>query len=233
MDELVKKLGLTRCPKQLRLALTHPSAVGKGPARVNGSNQRLEFLGDALLGSVIALHLFRTHEELNEGELTLCKIAIVRKESLAAAARRLELGKYLILGQHEDAAGGRKRDSILSDSLEAVFAAIYLSNGQRAVTQTILKVLSTEIASTASREMPLASAKNLLQEKTQAMGMGTPVYQTAQTSKPPQPLRFHSNVILENSVLGEGDGGSKKAAEAQAASAALLTLSSSPLQPVE
>ena len=120
MDELVEKLGLSRCPKLLSLALTHPSAVGKGVARLQGSNQRLEFVGDALLGGIVALHLFRQYPHLNEGELTLCKISIVRKESLAAAAKRLELGKYLILGMHEEAAGGRERDSILADALEAV-----------------------------------------------------------------------------------------------------------------
>jgi ribonuclease-3 len=231
MDELVKKLGLTRYPKLLRLALTHPSAVGKGAARVQGSNQRLEFLGDAILGSVIALHLFRNFPHLNEGELTLCKISIVRKESLAAAAKRLELGQHLILGEHEDAAGGRGRDSILADALEAVFAAIYLSNGQKSVTETILKVLSAEIAAAAHQPLSLASTKNLLQEKTQALGMGTPVYRTEQTSGEAFPRSFHARVLLDETVWGEGDGSSKKLAEAQAAAEALLKISSSPLKP--
>ena len=233
MDELAEKLGLARCPKLLRLALTHPSAVGKGAARIANSNQRLEFAGDAILGSVIALHLYRNSPHLNEGELTLGKISIVRKESLAAAARRLDLGKYLILGTHEEAAGGRERDSILADALEAIFAAIYLSQGQKAATETILKVLSEEIATAAQKPLSLASTKNLLQEKTQASGMGTPVYHTRQTSGNTFPRAFHARVLLGENVMGEGAGPSKKSAEAQAAAAALLTLSSSRLKSID
>lgn len=231
MDELVEKLGLSRCPKLLSLALTHPSAVGKGVARLQGSNQRLEFVGDALLGGIVALHLFRQYPHLNEGELTLCKIFIVRKESLAAAAKRLELGKYLILGMHEEAAGGRERDSILADALEAVIAAIYLSLGQKAATETVLKVLSLEIAAAATKPLALASSKNTLQEKTQALGMGTPVYRTVQASGDAFPRTFRAEVFLEGSAAGQGEGNSKKQAEAQAAAAALLKLSSLPLKP--
>lgn len=232
MDELVKKLGLTRCPKFLRLALTHPSAVGKGAARILSSNQRLEFMGDAILGGVIALHLYRNFPGLNEGELTLCKISIVRKEGLAAAAKRLGLGKYLILGEHEETAGGRTRDSILADALEAIFAAIYLSQGQKAATEVILKVLSVEIATAAQKPLSLASSKNILQEKTQALEMGTPTYRTVQTSGEAFPRTFHSQVLLDGKVLGEGNGSSKKIAEAEAASVAIGTLSSLPLKPV-
>jgi ribonuclease-3 len=231
MDELVEKLGLSRCPKLLRLALTHPSAVGKGAARIQNSNQRLVFMGDAILGGVIALHLYRNLPNLNEGELTLCKISIVRKESLAAAAKRLDLGKHLILGSHEEAAGGRNRDSILADALEAVIAAIYLSQGQKAATETVLKVLSVEITAAAKKPLSLASSKNILQEKTQALGLGTPIYQTAQTSGDSFPRFFHAQVLLGEKVMGEGSGGSKKLAEAEAANAAIVILSSSPLKP--
>jgi len=232
MDELVEKLGLSRCPKLLRLALTHPSAVGKGAARIQSSNQRLEFMGDAILGGIIALYLYRNFANLNEGELTLCKISIVRKESLAAAAKRLDLGKYLILGLHEEAAGGRKRDSILADTLEAIIAAIYLSQGQKAATEAILKVLSVEIAAAATKPLSLASSKNILQEKTQALGMGTPVYHTKQTSGDTVSRSFYAQVLLEEKVMGEGQGGSKKLAEAEAANAAIRTLSSSLLKPI-
>lgn len=232
MDELVQKLGLSRCPKLLRLALTHPSAVGKGTARILTSNQRLEFMGDAILGGIIALYLYRNFPNLNEGELTLSKISIVRKESLAAAAKRLDLGKYLIVGEHEEAAGGRERDSILADTLEAIIAAIYLSQGQKAATDTVIKVLSVEIATASKKPLSLASSKNLLQEKTQALGMGTPVYQTGQISGDTFPRSFRAHVLLGEQSMGEGTGASKKIAEAEAAAAALLKLSSSPLKPV-
>lgn len=232
MDELVQKLGLSRCPKLLRLALTHPSAVGKGSARILTSNQRLEFMGDAILGGIIALHLYCNFPNLNEGELTLCKISIIRKESLAAAAKRLDLGKYLILGEHEETAGGRERDSILADGLEAIIAAIYLSQGQKAATETVLKVLSVEIATASQKPLSLASTKNLLQEKTQALGMGTPVYRTEQTSGDAFPRVFRAQVLLGEEAMGEGNGASKKVAEAEAAAVALLTLSSLPLKPI-
>lgn len=233
MDELVQKLGLSRCPKFLRLALTHPSAVGKGTARILSSNQRLEFMGDAILGGIIALHLYRSFPNLNEGELTLCKISIVRKESLAAAAKRLDLGKYLILGEHEEAAGGRARDSILADALEAIIAASYLSQGQKAATEIVLKVLSVEIAIAAQKPLSLASSKNLLQEKTQALGLGTPVYCTEQTSGDTIPRSFHAQVLLGEKVMGEGNGSSKKIAEAEAAAVAIGILSSLPLKPID
>lgn len=233
MDELVQRLGLSRCPKLLRLALTHPSAVGKGVARIQGSNQRLEFMGDAILGGIIAVHLYRNFPNLNEGELTLCKISIIRKESLAAAAKRLDLGKFLILGEHEEAAGGRERDSILADALEAIIAAIYLSQGQKAATEIVLKVLSVEITAASKKPLSLASSKNLLQEKTQALGMGTPIYHTEQISGDAFPRVFHALVLLDEEAMGEGKGASKKIAEAEAATAALLTLSSSPLKPID
>jgi len=233
MDELVQKLGLSRCPKLLRLALTHPSAVGKGTARILTSNQRLEFMGDAILGGIIALYLYRTFPNLNEGELTLCKISIVRKESLAAAAKRLDLGKYLIIGEHEEAAGGRERDGILADALEAIIAAIYLSHGQKAATSAVLKVLSREIFAASNKPLSLASSKNLLQEKTQASGMGTPVYRTEQTSGDTFPRSFRAYVLLGEKTMGEGMGTSKKIAEAEAAAAALLKLSSLPLKPID
>lgn len=230
MQELLDKLGLKRCPQSLRLALTHPSAVGKGLARVQESNQRLEFLGDALLGSVVAEHLFRENPLLNEGALTLRKISVVRKESLAAAARRLQLGQHLILGPHEDAAGGRERDSILADALEATFGAIYLSTGHKTTATIILKVLSEEIQIALSQPASLTSSKNLLQEKTQAMGLGTPRYQTQEVSSDSAQRLFHSQVFASDQNLGEGSGSSKKAAEAAAAEAAMEQLSSLPLQ---
>jgi len=233
MKELLEKLGLKRCPQLLRLALTHPSAVGKGAARVLESNQRLEFLGDALLGSVIALHLFRENPTLNEGDLTLRKISVVRKESLAAAARRLQLGQHLILGSHEDAAGGRERDSILADALEATFGAIYLSAGHKTTSEIILKVLFHEIQTALSQPASLTSSKNLLQEKTQAMGLGTPTYQTQQVSSDAAQRTFHSHVFAGDKALGEGNGTSKKAAEAAAANSAIKQLSSLPLQPAD
>jgi ribonuclease-3 len=187
-------------------------------------------LGDSFLGSVIALHLYRTLPHLNEGELTLCKISIVRKESLKTAAKRLDLGKYLILGEHEEAAGGRARDSILADALEATIAAIYLSQGQKVATETILKVLSVEIAAAANKPLSLASSKNLLQEKTQALGLGTPIYYTRQTSEDELPRSFLAQVLICERVIGNGDGSSKKIAESEAASDALLILSSSLLK---
>src|SRR4051794_1475713 len=117
-------LGVAVADNLLTLALTHPSAAGEGPERVARSNQRLEFLGDAVVGAVAAEYFYRARSDLPEGTLTVYKAASVRGSSLTKAAKRLNLGSYLILGKGEEAAGGRRRDSILADAFEAIIGAI-------------------------------------------------------------------------------------------------------------
>jgi ribonuclease-3 len=210
----------------LQLALTHPSAVGEGIERTLQSNQRLEFLGDAVLGASVAAQLYETQSTLPEGDLTLRKVALVQKPALARAAKRLGLGDHLVLGRGEDAAGGRRRDAILADALEALIGALFLAQGFESARAFALRALQEEIAKLESRSA-IASVKNLLQEFTQAHGLGTPVYDTMQSSGPAHARRFKSGVLLQEEVRGEGEGASKKEAESNAAEAALQVLKSS------
>ena len=223
-DSLRKLLGIALPDDLLRLSLTHPSAVGEGEERTLGSNQRLEFLGDAVLGAAVGAHLYATQHDLSEGELTLRKIALVQKPTLAHAAKRLQLGQYLILGRGEELTGGRERKAILADALEALIGAIYVSSGFEAAQEFALRALDSDLE--ALKNTPAtANIKNLLQEKTQSMGMGTPAYNTNETSGPPHARNFFAQVLLKEEVWGEGSGGSKKDAECRAAQVALERLS--------
>lgn len=200
----------------LTLALTHPSAVGEGLERTLKSNQRLEFLGDAVVGAVAAEHFFRTRTDLPEGTLTQYKAATVRGSSLAKAALRLNLGAYLILGRGEEANGGRSRETNLADAFEAVVGAIFIAHGFEAARDFALRSLALEIETVEHRAV---NVKNRLQETTQAIGLGTPVYETRQNGAGPE--RFHARVLLLNEVRGEGHGKTKQEAECHAAEAAL------------
>lgn len=219
-DALREVLGANVPDDLLTLALTHPSAAGEGAARVLQSNQRLEFLGDAILGAVVAAHFFASYPDLPEGTLTQYKAAAVRGSSLAKAAQRLHLSGYLILGKGEESGGGRKRDTILADAFEALVGALFLSQGFDAARTFILRALAEEISAASQNAV---NVKNLLQEKTQAIGLGTPTYQTQDTGKSGE-ARFTAQVFLLNKPRGEGRGKTKQEAECQAAQAALDAL---------
>jgi ribonuclease-3 len=219
-DALREVLGANVPDDLLTLALTHPSASGEGATRVLQSNQRLEFLGDAVLGTIVAEHFYASRPDLPEGTLTQYKAAAVRGSSLAKAAQRLNLSDFLIFGTGEEAGGGRKRDTILADAFEALVGALFLSQGFDATRTFILRALAEEISAASQNAV---NVKNRLQEKTQAIGLGTPVYQT-QDSGAPGTERFCAQVFLLNEPHGEGHGKTKQEAECQAAQAALDVL---------
>lgn len=224
MDELRKIIGCDVPDDLLNLALTHPSATGEGEARTLKSNQRLEFLGDVIVGCVVAEHLYRENVNLPEGELTLRKAAVVRGETLARAAKRIGLGRFLRLGRGEENSGGRERETILADALEAVIGAIYLTGGLDATRDFVLRFLQEELQDAAStRTADFGSAKNRLQEKTQAIGLGTPVY-SCESGSENGVKTFRARVYLKSQERGYGSGKTKKEAEAQAALCALEAL---------
>ena len=204
----------------LILALTHPSAISEVSERIIKSNQRLEFLGDAIVGAIAAEHFYRTRPDLPEGTLTQYKAAAVRGSSLAKAARRLGLGEHLILGRGEESGGGRNRDTILADAFEAVIGAIFLSHGFEASKQFVLRALANEIEDVAHHAV---NVKNRLQETTQAIGLGTPTYEAEQIG-PVGPERFGAKVMLQGQVRGEGRGKTKQEAECRAAELALRSV---------
>jgi len=221
LAELCARIGAPVPHDLLVLALTHPSAVREGMERILLSNQRLEFLGDTILGMIVAEHLYRSNAELPEGVLTQHKAAAVRGKSLAQAAKRLDLGKYLYLGRGEAESGGRARDTILADALEAIIGALYLAHGLDTTRDFVLRALADEVAAVAQHAV---NVKNQLQETTQAMGLGTPVYQSSPLGGAPHECRFSSEVLLQGQVRGSGTGRTKKEAECHAAAAALAAL---------
>ncbi|RYG75538.1 ribonuclease III [bacterium] len=216
MEPLTAILGFELPEDLLNLALAHPSAVGEGLERTLQSNQRLEFLGDALVGAIVAEYFYRNEPNLPEGELTNRKIAAVRRDALAAAAQRLDLGRFLRFGRGEGVAGGANRPSNLSDAFEALTGAIYLAHGFEKARDFVLKSLAPELARDPATLVPY---KNRLQELTQSIGLGTPRYLTGATGSKAQ--AFSSEVLLLDQVRGRGQGNSKKAAEEAAAKLAL------------
>jgi len=216
LDELRAVLGVEVEAELLALSMMHPSAVGEGLERTLKSNQRLEFLGDSLVGAICAEYFFRTEPESPEGALTNRKISAVRKDALASAAKRLDLGGFLSFGRGEDVAGGRERHSNLSDAFEALIAAIFLSNDWNITRDWVLKSLEPELTKDPATLVP---AKNRLQERTQAMGLGIPRYETTQAA--PKAQWFGSRVFVGADERGQGEGKSKKLAEENAAKGAL------------
>ncbi len=222
LDELRARLAAPVPDEILLLALTHPSFVGEGPERTLLSNQRLEFLGDAVLGAIVAELLYRADALLPEGDLTQRKAAAVRGRSLEAAARRLELGRYLRLGRGEEGSGGRGRGSILADAFEAIVGALFLSCGWNTTRDFVSRTLAEELAAV---EQNAGNIKNRLQEHTQAIGLGTPRYQTAPAAASGLERRFSAQVLLLDEVRGRGTGRTKKEAECNAAQAAFNAMS--------
>ena len=219
LTTLEEKLSVTfRDKSKLVTALVHSSYVNENPGYT--SNERLEFLGDAVLGLVIAEKLHEGLARAGEGELTRKRAVLVSRESLAHVARRIGLGDYLLLGKGEEATSGRSKLANLSGAMEAVIAAVYLDQGLKAARYVILNLMSEEIekAAFASKE---TDYKSQLQELTQSRGQGTPVYRLTGETGPDHNRVFTVEVLVEGGVLTTGSGKSKKTAETEAAQKAL------------
>lgn len=221
MTTLEEKLGYTfQDPSLLDNALTHSSRANESRGKLQ-SNERLEFLGDSILGMVVAEHLYRSHPDLPEGDLTRTRAALVCEESLVEVAHDLGLGKYLRLGKGESAGGGRDRPSIQADAVEAVLASIYLDGGIGSARKFIQKfILSREVAGLAK---PL-DHKTALQEMVQRESGQVLQYRLTGEEGPDHNKRFFVEVTLNGQSVGTGSGRSKKEAEQMAAAAAIETL---------
>lgn len=178
-------------------------------------NERLEFLGDAVLSLVVAEQLYTTRPELAEGDLTRIRAAVVRTTSLAEAARALGVGEAVHLGRGEERSGGRAKDSILADTLEAIIGATYLVAGLEAARSLVLDALGETLSTEASRA-ELGDAKNRLQELAARMGRPIPVYRSTHTG-PDHARWWHAEVLVGIEVEGYGEGVSRRAAESAAA----------------
>ena len=224
MQELEKKLNYTfRNPELLHEALSHSSYANEHRSAVRRSDERLEFLGDSVLGFVTAEFLFVQHPDLPEGDLTRIRAALVCEQSLYEVARKLDLGAYLKLGRGEEAGGGRQRTSILADATEAVFAAVYLDGGIGAASDLIHRVLLDAEKEEAVEERR-RDYKTALQELIQRQADQVLSYRMIGEEGPDHDKTFRAQVLLNDQPVGTGSGHSKKEAEQSAAKDALSRL---------
>jgi ribonuclease III len=215
-DGLLDVLGVPVGAELLERALTHRSF-----AYENGglpTNERLEFLGDSVLGLIVTDTLFRSHPDRAEGELAKLRAAVVNMRALAGVARGLDLGSYVRLGKGEEGTGGRDKASILADTLEAVIGAVYLDQGLVSADALVHRLFDGLIARAAAMGAGL-DWKTSLQELTATLGLGVPEYHVNE-SGPDHQKFFHAVVRIGGQIYGEGEGRSKKEAEQQAAEAA-------------
>lgn len=218
--ELCVRLGVDLPDDLLEESLTHRSYAYEHGGLPQ--NERLEFLGDAVLGIVITEALFTRNPDLPEGRLAKMRAAMVSAKALAEVARGIELGSYLRLGKGENATGGRDKTSILSDSLEAVFGAIFLAQGLGKATEVIHGLMDPLLSATQELDAEL-DWKTSLQERSSALGLGVPQY-VVEESGPDHHKSFTARVRLDDGMHGQGAGPTKKDAEQQAARTAYAEL---------
>ena len=210
-------------PLLLKEALVHGSYINEFPNLAPATNERLEFLGDAVLGLVVAAKLYTDFSPLNEGEMTKLRAVLVRGNTLARVARGIGLGEYLLMGRGEEATGGRTKPANLAGALEAVIGAIFLDQGYGAAGDFVLRLLDSELEKAVSQGIA-TSSKSKLQELLQAREQQAPTYHVIEATGPAHERWFTVEVRLGDTVLGEGAGKSKKIAETDAAHAILRKL---------
>ena len=222
-EEFIRRLGLPSSSIRLvSRAMTHRSYINEH-AEALQDNERLEFLGDAVLDFLVGAWLYNNFPELAEGELTRLRSALVRTEQLAAFARQIGLGGALFLGRGEIQAGGRDREVLLCAGFEALVGALYLDSGLQAVQvflEPFLEPSADQIYSSRSDQDP----KSLLQEKAQSLRLGTPTYATVGSRGPEHNKVFEVEVAVGGTIFGRGVGMSKQAAAKEAACQALEKL---------
>ena len=207
-------------PGLLSQALTHSSYANEKHMKKGSDNERLEFLGDAVLEIVSSEFLYLNYPKLPEGDLTKMRASLVCEPTLAFCTRQLNLGDYLLLGKGEDMTGGRKRKSILSDALEAVIGAIYLDGGFASAKEFILKFILTDI----ENKQLFYDSKTILQEVVQASYKEELCYRLVGEEGPDHDKHFMVEAWIGEMLIGKGEGHTKKAAEQEAAYQALLKL---------
>lgn len=221
---LAERLGVTfGDPSLLGRALVHGSWLHEHPDIADGHNERLEFLGDAVVSLVISEELHARRPGDDEGVLSARRAAIVSTSGLARLARRIELGDYLLLGEGEAQRGGRSRPILLASALEAVAAAVFLDGGWDVARRWLASLAAPELAADATPGS-LKSPKSRLQELTQRRSGERPEYRLVEVTGPDHQRRFVVEVSVGGRIVGAGSGGSRRSAETAAAAAALETL---------
>ena len=208
-------------PELLTRALTHSSF---GHENTEADNEQLEFLGDAILGFLVSDALFRSHPTLNEGQLSKLKGFFVSAANLVRFAEQLQLGEYLQLGKGEEKTGGRTKQALLVDGLEAILGAIYLDGGLEPVRNLTMRFMEAQIGEIANTSISVSDFKTELQEQIQARQMGRAEYVVAGETGPAHQRLFAVDVVVEGRALATGLGLTKKAAEQAAAREALACI---------
>jgi ribonuclease-3 len=217
---LIEALGVDIDAELLGLALTHRSYAYEHGGLAH--NERLEFLGDSILGQAVTVMLYRENPDLDEGELAKRRASLVSSAALADVAINIGLGQHMLLGRGEELTGGREKASILADAVEALIGATYLSEGPDAATALVLRLIAPLLADP-DRFGAAMDPKTSLQELSTRLGKGLPQYAVTD-SGPDHSKRFHATVLLGGTPVAEGDGTSKKQAEMAAALLAWTTL---------
>lgn len=232
LEELEGKLGyefrdrplLERAVSHRSWAHEHVGPGEEGRARAL-HNEALEFVGDSVLGLVVAEHLFRAYPDSTEGDLSRMKHQLVSTQTLASAATRLGYGDFIRLGRGEEKTGGRQKQALLADTFEAVLAAIYLDGGFDAATRFVLRALAPDLGDATPESAAAADYKTMLQERVQAQFRVTPTYEVVSTDGPPHDRTFHVEARW-NEFAVKGSGTTIKAAEMESARRALERLDS-------
>jgi ribonuclease III len=224
IDELGERLGIVlRDPEAIRQAFVHSSFLNEHPGAAPGHNERLEFLGDAVIGQVVSRLLYDRFPDEDEGLLTARRAALVNRDSLAAIALRLGLDRYLLLGRGEAGGGGAARPSLLAATFEAVAGAIFVREGF-APTQRWLRRIFAPLVVTSDGEGAPKSAKSRLQEWTQRHHRQKPRYDVTEVSGPSHRQSFTVMAVVDGREMGIGHGSSRQRAEEKAAAATLTLL---------
>jgi ribonuclease-3 len=224
--ELATQLSIAISPELLELALTHRSFAYENGGLAH--NERLEFLGDSILGQAVTVMLYTSNPHLDEGELAKRRASLVSSVALAEVARSIGLGRYIRLGRGEELTGGRDKSSILADTVEAVIGAAFLDAGAAEATALVLRLI-TPLMDNPERFGAAMDPKTSLQELAAALGRGVPSY-VVTDSGPDHSKRFHAVVMLGGQEISSGDGSSKKQAEMAAALEAWTLLQVPPPQ---
>jgi len=219
-DDCQRSLGIRFQDKSLlQQAFVHSSYLNENPGCEFEANERLEFLGDAILNMVVAEELYREYPALSEGDLTRMRASLVCRETLAEAASSLRLGDWLLLGQGEQASGGRSKESNMANVMEALLGALFLDRGLSEAREFALSQLKPASERVKTGGMPL-NYKALVQELIQGEKRPLPLYRLVEADGPDHDKRFTVEVVIEGKPLGKGMGKTKKAAEMEAARSA-------------
>nr|WP_300005390.1 ribonuclease III [Tissierella sp.] len=208
----------------LKTSLTHSSYANENRLGVINSNERLEFLGDAILNLMVSQYLYKKYPEYPEGELTKIRAKVVCESSLAYIARKIHVGKYLLLGKGEEATGGRERESILADTIEAIIGAVYMDSDYSTTNESLRNKFEENIVKAVANGDLFSDYKTELQEKHQKLSNAKIEYSIVKEEGPEHNKVFFMEVYLNGSVIGRGNGRNKKEAEQMAAREALISL---------